>query len=147
MARCEAKTRATAESVKDFIASLENETRRTDANTLLKVFADVTGWKPRMWGPSIIGFGSYHYRYASGREGDAPLTGFSPRKQNLSVYLAYGFERQADLLERLGKHKLGKACLYLKRLDDADPAALRELIERSVAELARANAPGGPPAA
>lgn len=143
----EAKTRPTGQSVEAFLAGLADERQREDSRALIALMREITGEEPRMWGPSIIGFGSYHYRYASGREGDAPLTGFSPRKQNLSVYLAYGFERQADLLERLGKHKLGKACLYLKRLDDADPAALRELIERSVAELARANAPGGPPAA
>ncbi|HMQ32790.1 MAG TPA: DUF1801 domain-containing protein [Chloroflexaceae bacterium] len=142
----EAKTRPTDQSVEAFLEGLADEGQRRDGRALVALMREVTGEEPRMWGPSIVGFGSYHYRYASGREGDWPLTGFSPRKQNLTLYLSYGLEGHADLLGRLGKHKLGKACLYLKRLDDADPAALRELIKRSVDELARANAPGEAPA-
>jgi hypothetical protein len=94
-----------------------------------------------MWGESIVGFGTYHYRYASGREGDAPLTGFSPRKQNLTLYLAYGFDEHTDLLQNLGKFKTGKACLYLKRLADVDQTMLRSLIERSVEQTIRLNPP------
>ena len=142
----EAKTRPTDQSVEAFLEGLADEGQRRDGRALVALMREVTGEEPRMWGPSIVGFGSYHYRYASGREGDWPLTGFSPRKQNLTLYLSYGLEGHADLLGRLGKHKLGKACLYLKRLDDADPAALRELIKRSVDELARTNAPDEAPA-
>jgi hypothetical protein len=93
---------------------------------------EITGEPATMWGPSIIGFGSTHYRYASGREGDEPLTGFSPRKDSLTLYILGGFERYADLLPRLGKHKLGKVCLYIKRLDDVDREVLRAIIARSV---------------
>lgn len=116
-----------------FLATVENEARRNDAHRLIELMTEVTGEPPVMWGPSIIGFGSYHYRYATGREGDAPLAGFSPRKQNLVVYLVGGYEdRYAKLLEQLGPHKAGKACLYLKRLADVDLEALRTLVERSV---------------
>lgn len=143
----EAKTRPTEQSVEEFLAGIADERQRADSRALVALMREVTGAEPRMWGPSIVGFGSYHYRYASGREGDWMLTGFSPRKQSLTLYLSYGLEGQEELLGRLGKHKLGKACLYLKRLDDADPAALRELIRRSVDELARANAAGEAPSA
>ncbi len=140
----DAKTRPTDTSVDQFLESLPDERQRQDSLSIVALMREVTGAEPRMWGPSIVGFDSYHYRYASGREGDAPLTGFSPRKQNLTIYLSYGFEQHTELLARLGKHKLGKACLYLKRLDDVDRAALRELIERSVVEVRQANAPADP---
>ena len=143
----EAKTRPTARGVEEFLAGIEDEGRREDSRAVAALMAEVTGAEPRMWGESIVGFGSYHYRYASGREGDWMLAGFSPRKANLTLYLSSGFEQQGELLARLGKHKLGKACLYLKRLDDVDRDTLRELIRRSVDEVERANASGEPPAA
>jgi len=97
---------------------------------------EVTGCEPKMWGPSIVGFGRYHYKYESGREGDWPLTGFSPRKQALTVYIMAGFRRYEELLDRLGKHKTGKSCLYLKRLEDVDLEVLRELVHESVEQVA-----------
>ncbi len=122
----------------DFIAGVENATRRADAERLLAIMQEVTGEEPVMWGPSIIGFGSYHYVYASGREGDAPLAGFSPRKANLVVYLIGGYqERYPEQLARLGPYKPGSACLYLKRLADVDEDVLRFLITDSL-ELTRA---------
>lgn len=139
----DAKTRPTGHDVEAFLDAIEDPQRREDSRAVAALMREVTGAEPQMWGESIVGFGSYHYRYASGREGDWPLTGFSPRKQNLTLYLSYGFEQHAELLGRLGKHKLGKACLYLKRLDDVDRAALRELVARSVEEVARLNAPPG----
>ena len=98
----------------------------------LDIMMEVTGEKPKMWGPSIVGFGSYHYVYASGREGDWPLTGFSPRKQALTLYIMAGFGHYDELMSRLGKHKTGKSCLYVKRLSDIDESVLRELIAASV---------------
>jgi hypothetical protein len=135
------KTQPTGQSVESFLESVPDERQRQDCREVIELMREVTGAEPRMWGGSIVGFGSYHYRYASGREGDWMITGFSPRKQNLTLYLSYGFEQHGELLERLGKHKIGKACLYVKRLSDVDTAVLRELIERSVEELRRANAP------
>ncbi len=139
----EAKTRPTDQDVETFLQGIEDAQQRQDCHTILDLMREVTGAEPKMWGTSIVGFGSYHYRYATGREGDAPLTGFSPRKQNLTLYLSYGFEQHAELMERLGKHKVGKACLYIKRLSNVDRAALRELIQQSVAEVVRMNAPAG----
>ena len=124
--------RPTDADVASFLDSVNNEERRADAHALVELMTEVTGEPPVLWGPSIVGFGSYHYRYASGREGDAPLAGFSPRKQQLVVYLVGGFEdRYARLLAELGPHKTGKACLYLKRLSDVDLDVLRTLVERS----------------
>jgi hypothetical protein len=135
------KTRPTDQDVEQFLDSIADVQQRQDSCTIVELMRDVTGEVPRMWGDSIVGFGSYHYRYASGREGDWLLTGFSPRKQNLTLYLSYGFDQHGELLQRLGKHKVGKACLYLKRLDDVDRTALRELIRRSVEQVTRANMP------
>jgi Domain of unknown function (DU1801) len=135
------KTRPTGQDVEQFLESIADAQQRQDSRTIVELMSDVTGEAPRMWGDSIVGFGSYHYRYASGREGDWPIAGFSPRKQNLTLYLSYGFERHGELLERLGKYKVGKACLYLRRLGDVDPIALRELIRRSVEQVTLANAP------
>jgi hypothetical protein len=135
------KTRPTNQDVEQFLESIADPQRRQDSRAIVEIMRDVTGAAPRMWGDSIVGFGSYRYRYASGREGDWPLTGFSPRKQNLTLYLSYGFEQHGELLERLGRYKTGKACLYLKRLDDVDRGALRELIRRSLEQVTRANAP------
>ncbi|MER6006410.1 DUF1801 domain-containing protein [Nonomuraea angiospora] len=120
-------------SVDDFLAAVSDERRRADAERLRAILCEVTGEPAVMWGPSIVGFGSYRYTYATGRTGDWPLAGFSPRKQQLVVYLVGGFEeRHASVLARLGPHRTGKGCLYLKRLDDVDESALRELIDRTV---------------
>lgn len=127
------KTRATRVSAAAFIKALQNETRRSDAQLLLKLFRRVTGEKAVMWGPSIVGFGKRHYRYESGREGDIPIAGFSPRKANLVFYLAHCPER-TKLLKRLGKHKTGVGCLYVNKLADIDTQVFEELLEKSVAQ-------------
>ena len=127
------KTLPSEVSVEAFIAEVPDEARREDAQRLSGLLAEWTGEPPVMWGASIVGFGHYRYRYDSGREGTGPLVGFSPRKANLVVYLVGGFQdRYPKLLEQLGPHKLGKGCLYLKRLDDVDPETLRALVERTV---------------
>jgi hypothetical protein len=124
--------RQTGASVAGFLDGLPDEQRRADAHRLCALMREITGDPPAMWGTSIIGFGTYHYRYASGREGDAPLAGFSPRSQHLVIYLVGEFgKRHQSVLARLGPHKTGKGCLYIKRLDDVDDDALRELIDRS----------------
>ena len=126
-------TRPTDASVEGFLARVPSEQRREDARRLCAMMQEITGEPPAMWGTSIVGFGAYHYRYASGHEGDAPLAGFSPRSQHLVIYLASEFgDRYQPVLARLGPHKSGKGCLYLKRLGDVDHDALRELIDRSV---------------
>jgi hypothetical protein len=120
-------------SVEGFLARVPDERRREDARRLCAMMQEVTGELPVMWGTSIIGFGTYHYRYASGHEGDSALAGFSPRSRHLAIYLVGEFgTRHQSVLARLGPHKTGKGCLYLKRLDDVDQEALRELIDRSV---------------
>jgi Domain of unknown function (DU1801) len=125
--------RRTDASVAEFLARVPDERRRQDARRLCAMMQEITGESPAMWGASIIGFGAYHYRYASGRAGDSPLAGFSPRRQHLAIYLVGEFEtRHQSVLARLGPHKTGKGCLYLNRLDDVDQDALRELIDRSV---------------
>ena len=125
--------RQTGASVAEFLAGVPDERRREDARRLCAMMEQVTGEPPAMWGASIIGFGSYHYRYASGREGDSALASFSPRGQHLAIYLVGEFtDRHRSALARLGPHKTGKGCLYVKRLDDVDSDALRELIDRSV---------------
>lgn len=131
----EIQTQPTNQSVADFLNTLPNEQRRLDCLDVVDLMQEVTGFKPRMWGPAIVGFGSYDYTYASGHSGKAPLLGFSPRKQNLTLYLLPGFDRHADLMSRLGTFKTGKVCLYLNRLSDVDPTILRELLTRSVADL------------
>ena len=140
----ELKTRRTDASVAEFLRTVADEERRKDCRTLAAMMERATGARPRMWGPSIVGFGSYPYRYPSGREGEWFLAGFSPRKQDLPVYVMSGFAGHQALLDRLGRHKTGKSCLYLKRLSDVDLAALGELIERSVAQVARAHASSAP---
>ncbi len=120
-------------SVEGFLARVPDERRREDARRLCTIMQEVTGEPPVMWGTSIIGFGTYHYRYASGHEGDSALASFSPRSQHLAIYLVGEFgTRHQSVLARLGPHKTGKGCLYLRRLDDVDQEALRELIDRSV---------------
>lgn len=127
------KTLPSGESAEAFLAAVPDEGRRADAQTLCGLLSEWTGESATMWGAAIVGFGSYHYRYESGHEGTAPLVGFSPRKGNLVVYLVAGAQdRYPELLEQLGPHRLGKGCLYLKRLDDVDHEVLRALVERTV---------------
>jgi hypothetical protein len=135
----ENKTKPTIVSPTAFIKQVD-ERRRKDCQELVALMRDITGHPPKMWGASIVGFGQYHYKYASGREGDSLLTGFSPRKQDLVLYLGPGIEN-TDVMAKLGKHKAGKGCLYLKKLDDIDRRVLRTLIEQSVA-IMRARYPG-----
>ena len=125
------KTQKTKASVSAFLNAIEDDQQRKDAKTIAKIMKEVTGTVPAMWGPSIVGFGSYHYKGASGREGDWLRTGFSPRKQNLSVYIMDGFKSYGPLLKKLGKHKTSKSCLYIKRLEDVDVGVLRQLIKAS----------------
>lgn len=125
----EPKTSRNATSVADFLAGVADPHRRADAEAVCALMADVTGAEPVMWGSGIVGFGTYHYEYASGRAGDWPPVALSPRKQALTVYLSEGFEAQADLLDRLGPHSVGKSCLYLKRLSDVDQQVLRALVD------------------
>jgi hypothetical protein len=132
MAKAEPKTRQNDSSVQDFLAAVANENRRKDAQTVLELMQQITGFEPKLWGPSIVGFGSYHYKYASGREGDSMLVGFSPRKQDLTVYINGGFEQHPELMEKLGKFKTGKVCLYIKKLEDIHLPTLRELVQASV---------------
>ena len=131
----ENKTTPTDQNVEQFLHRVDDERKRKDSFMLLDFMKQVTGMEPKMWGSSIVGFGSYHYKYESGREGDMILTGFSPRKQNLALYNLGGFEGYDDLLKKLGKHTTsatGKGCLYIKRLDDVDLPTLKRLIEESV---------------
>ena len=131
----ENKTRKTGADVEGFLAGVDNAHRKADSLTLLAMMKRITGLEPEMWGPSIVGFGSYHYRYDSGREGDMPMTGFSPRKQSLTVYVMPGFAGSEDLLARLGKHRTSVSCLYINKLADVDQEVLAELIGRSFAHM------------
>lgn len=128
----ELKTRKTRKSVDKFLREIDNEQRREDCFALVEMMKEITGDEPRMWGPSIVGFGTYHYRYASGREGDWMKVGFSPRKQNLTLYIMSGFSDYEELMKKLGKFKTGKSCLYVKRLEDVDEKVLRKLVRSSV---------------
>ena len=128
----ENKTIPNDQDVEQFLNSIADERKRKDSFTILELMKQVTGKEPRMWGSSIVGFGSYHYKYESGREGDMIIAGFSPRKQNLTLYNMGGFERDDDLLKKLGKHTTGNSCLYIKCLDDVDLPTLKSLIEESV---------------
>jgi hypothetical protein len=133
----ELKTQKNDSSVLDFINSAEDEGKKKDSLELLKIFEECTGEKPAMWGGSIIGYGSYHYKSErSSQEGDWPLTGFSPRKQNLTIYISTGFDAYAAELEKLGKHKTSKGCLYIKRLSDVDVNVLKFLIKDSAKRTA-----------
>lgn len=133
----ETKTRATNASVSAFIAAVDNDTRRADAKALLKLMKDVTGWKPKLWGPTIIGFGAYHYTYDSGHSGSICALGFSPRKASLVIYVA-DFPGKAGLLKSLGKHKGGlKQCLYINKLADVDMDVLRRILDEGLAQLRR----------
>ena len=133
----ELKTNRNDGDVVAYLGSVENQRRREDALVLLDVFESIMDEAAKMWGNSIVGFGSYHFKYDSGREGDWFLTGFAPRKQALTLYVMPGFEHYEQLLARLGKHKIGKSCLYINKLADVDMQVLRELIAESVAHMRR----------
>jgi hypothetical protein len=128
----ELKTKETDASVIDFIKSVDNPKRREDALKLLDIFTEVSGYEAKMWGPSIIGFGSYHYKYTTGHEGDAPVVGFSPRKAKLSLYLKTGDPENEKILEMLGKHTTGKSCVYVNKLEDIDLEVLKKLIIQTI---------------
>ncbi|KHD78790.1 DUF1801 domain-containing protein [Actinoplanes utahensis] len=132
----EAKTTRNDQSVAAFLAAVTDPARRADAEAAVALMTEATGVEPAMWGGSIIGFGTYHYRYASGREGDWPPVGLSPRKQALTLYISTGFDGHDELLARLGPHRTGKSCLYLKRLADVDHAVLTDLVGRGFRHLA-----------
>jgi hypothetical protein len=135
----EPKTKKNDGDVRAFLNALPDERKRQDSLAILALMEEVTGEEAAMWGGSIVGFGSYHYVYASGREGDWPLTGFSPRKQALTVYITSGFDEYEDLLGRLGKYTTGKACLYINRLSDVDQDALKLLVRRSAEHMRATN--------
>jgi len=128
----ELKTQQTEESVEKFLNTINDAGRREDCYKVAKLMEEATGSKPKMWGESIVGFGSYHYKGASGREGDWLLIGFSPRKQNLTLYIMAGFDGYSELMKKLGKHSSAKSCLYIKRLDDIHLPTLKKLIRESV---------------
>ena len=138
MAKAQNKTKPTAVSPKAFIEAVEHDQRRADGLALLDFFGRVTGLQPKMWGPSMIGYGRYHYKYDSGREGDFFLTGFSPRKTALTIYVMPGYRDMSDMLARLGKHKTGKSCLYINKLADIDRDVLEDIIQDGLAYM-RAN--------
>ena len=133
------KTQKNDASVEEFRDSVANERKRQDSYAILELMQDVTGEEPAMWGTSIVGFGSYHYKYASGRENEWFLVGFSPRKQNLTLYIMSGFDDYESLLADLGKYKTGKSCLYINKLEDVDLPTLRELVKKSVTHMAETN--------
>ena len=135
----ELKTKQTDQSVEDFLDCIPDDKKREASYTILKLMKNATGKEPKMWGDSIIGFGSYHYCYESGREGDWFLTGFSPRKQNLTLYIMAGFTQYDALLQKLGKFSTGKACLYIKKIEDIDMPTLEELVRQSADLIARTN--------
>jgi hypothetical protein len=131
------KTKPTKASVLKFLKAVENEQRRKDALSMLELMQNLTKREAVMWGSSLVGFGSYHYKYASGREGDWLLTGFSPRKNDLTVYIMNGFSAYPDLMKRLGKYKTGKSCLYIKKLEDIDLKVLSQLILKSLDDMSK----------
>lgn len=128
----EPKTKETKNSVIEFIEDVDNPKKREDAYKLLDIFTEVTGYEAKMWGPSIIGFGSYHYKYKTGHEGDAALVGFSPRKAKISLYFAPGETKREELLKSFGKHNTGKACVYINKVADIDVEVLKQLIIESI---------------
>ena len=127
----EPNTKPTQASVKECLNQRPDKERRDDCIAVAKMMEEITGEKPKMWGPSIVGFGTWHYKYASGREGDWPIAAFSPRKKDLTIYLTVGFEKNADLMKQLGKHSTGKSCLYIKRLSEIHIPTLKKLIKTS----------------
>lgn len=135
MAKSTNKTTETENSVTDFLNSVVDETKRADSFQLVKIMEKQTGFEAKMWGPSIVGFGSYHYKYESGREGDAPLVGFSPRAKEISLYLSQGFTEKQALLQHFGKHRTGAGCIYVKKLQDINIEILGKMIASSVKYL------------
>lgn len=131
----ENKTQARDDDVRAFLQSVEHPVRRADGLALLEMFEAVTGFEARMWGPTIVGFGRYHYRYDSGREGESLATGFSSRAGNLSIYIMPGYQDYSAILEKLGRHKLGKSCLYVNKLADIDLDVLKELVQAGLRDL------------
>ena len=131
----ELKTKQTEASVEEYLDSIEDPRRRADCAAISALMKKVMKCEPKMWGPSIVGFGSYHYKYETGHEGDACLAGFSSRKQEIVVYVAHAFESREKLLQKLGKHRTGKVCVYFKKLPDIDVAVLEKLVKASVAEM------------
>ena len=135
----ENKTKENDGDVMAFLNAVEPEKKREDSFTIMELMEEVTGEKAKMWGTSIVGFGSYHYKYESGREGDMALVGFSPRKQAITLYIMAGFDNYDNLMEKLGKYKTGKACLYIKKVEDVDMDVLRELIKQSAEHMKETN--------
>ncbi len=135
----ELKTKPTNEDVVAFLNNVEKEKKREDSSAVMELMKEVTGEEPEMWGPSIVGYGRYSYKYASGKEGEWMLVGFSPRKQNLTLYIMPGFEHYDSLLSKLGKYSTGKSCLYIKKLEDVDQDVLRELVRQSVDHMKETN--------
>src|SRR5688572_22699031 len=132
----ELKTKPTQASVKEFLNQIPDKERRDDCFAVAKMMEEITGDKPKMWGPSIVGFGTYRYKYESGREGDWPIAAFSPRKKDLTVYIMVGFfEQHPELMKQLGKHSTGKSCLYIKRLSDIHIPTLKKMIKTSIKQL------------
>src|SRR4051794_40789495 len=131
MPKAKQKTTETVQSVSSFVKAIEDKQRQTDCFGIIEIMQQQSGFEPKMWGASIIGFGSYHYKYESGHEGDAPLVGFSPRKSEFALYIA-NFDRKEELLEKLGKHKTAKACVYIKKLEDIDVGVLKKLVKGSI---------------
>ena len=138
MAKADTKTQLTDVDPRAFLKAVEHPVRRADGLILDDMFRRITGWQPRMWGPTIVGYGKYHYIYESGREGDSLATGFSPRKTNLSLYIMPGYQNFGDMLDRLGKHKKAVACLYINKLADVDLAVLEEIIRAGLDDLGKA---------
>ena len=135
----ELKTKLNDASVRAFLDTVDDPRKRKDCLEIMKIMQQAAGAKPKMWGSSIVGFGSYHYVYESGREGDWMLTGFSPRKQNITLYIMPGFDRYKDLMKKLGKHSTGKSCLYIKSLQDVDVRVLKELVAESVKTMKKSH--------
>ena len=131
MPKSKQKTTETTQSVSSFVKAMADKQRQTDCFEIIEIIQKQSGFEPKMWGPSIIGFGSYHYKYESGHEGDAPLVGFSPRKSEFALYIA-NFDGKEDLLKKFGKHKTAKACVYIKKLEDIDISILKKLVTGSV---------------
>lgn len=131
----ELKTKRNKGDVEAFLNGISEERKRQDSFIILELMKQVTGEEPEMWGDSIVGFGSYHYKYKSGREGDWFVTGFSPRAQNLTLYIMAGFDEYNHLLDRLGKYKTGKSCLYIKKMEDVDRDVLKDLVKKSVQHM------------
>lgn len=140
----ELKTKPNDASVLDFLNSVEDESKRDDCYEIMNMMQEVSGDQPKMWGSSIVGYGTYHYKYASGREGEWMKIGFSPRKQNLTLYLMAGVERNEEILSRIGKYKNGKSCFYIKKLDDIDREVLKELMIASLEHVETIYGEGGP---